>query len=77
MALNQPALARADAAKVPSGFRYDITRSAARPDPNDTYRTNINSKSSSIDPQFWNVTWSEWRIPCEGHQADRARRSTA
>ena len=59
MSLNQPALARADAARVPSAFRYDITRSAATGrTQNDTYRTNINSKSSSIDPQFWNVTWS-------------------
>jgi hypothetical protein len=57
--LGQTAEADADAKKVPAGFRLDITRSnSSTRTQNDTYVTNNKSKSSSIDPHFWNLTFA-------------------
>ena len=59
MGLGETVAARADAIRVPAGFRKDITRSNADArTQNDIYVTNVKSKGVSIDPQYWNVTWA-------------------
>jgi hypothetical protein len=56
--LGENAAAAADARRVPSGFRFNVTRSnAINRTQNDIYVSNNRSRAHSIDPHFWDVRW--------------------
>jgi hypothetical protein len=56
--LGEDAAAAADARRVPSGFRKDVTRSnATGRTQNDIYVSINRSRAHSIDPHFWDVRW--------------------
>jgi hypothetical protein len=56
--LGENAAAAADARRVPSGFRKDVTRSIATGRTENDIFVSINrSRSHSIDPHFWDVRW--------------------
>jgi hypothetical protein len=58
--LGEEAAAAADARRVPSAFRKDVTRSnAVNRTQNDIYVSINRSRAHSIDPHFWDVRWQD------------------